>query len=82
MVKKNFYTNLINHLKDWIFGLPSSEYLMPLIELRFTPEEAQLLSKIPFLPHTTEQLSEKLSIPVKKLTKKLENFLFQLIIIG
>lgn len=72
MLKNNPYTNLINHLKDWILGLPSSEYLIPLIELRFTPEEADLLSKIPFLLHTTEQLSEKLSIPVKKLTKKLE----------
>ena len=72
MLKKDSYTNLVNHLKDWIFGLPSDEYLMPLIELRFTPEEADLLSKIPFLLHTTEQLSEKLSIPVKKLAKKLE----------
>lgn len=72
MLKKDSYTNLINHLKDWILGLPNSKELLPLIELCFTPEEADLLSKIPFLLHTAEQLSEKLSIPVKKLTKRLE----------
>jgi len=72
MNKKDYYINLINHLKDWILGLPSSEYLMPLIELRLTPEEAELLSKIPFIAHTAEQLSKKLDIPVETLEKELE----------
>jgi len=70
--KRDSYTDLVNHLKDWILGLPSSEYLIPLIELRFTPEEAELLSKIPFLLHTVEQLSKRLDIPVEKLEKNLE----------
>ncbi|GAH96858.1 unnamed protein product, partial [marine sediment metagenome] len=41
---------------------------------RFTPEEAEFLSKIPFLPHTAEELSEKVGIPVVKLTEKLDVF--------
>ncbi|MFW9865236.1 MAG: 4Fe-4S binding protein [Candidatus Thorarchaeota archaeon] len=47
---------------------------MPLLRLRFKPEEAKLLSKIPFLGHTAEQLSDKLEVPIKKLIKKLDKF--------
>lgn len=72
MSNREVYEKLADHLKEWIFRVPISENLMPLLELRFTPEEAELLSKIPFLLHTAEQLSKKLDIPVKKLTKKLE----------
>jgi DNA-binding MarR family transcriptional regulator len=46
--------------------------MMPLLKLRFTPEEAQFLAKIPFIGHTVEKLSENLDIPVKKLKKKLD----------
>jgi Pyruvate/2-oxoacid:ferredoxin oxidoreductase delta subunit len=66
------YEELIKHLKNWILRLPDSEYLMPMLKLRFTPEEAKLLSKIPFLGHTAEQISLKVNIPVKKLGKKLD----------
>ncbi|MFB0562902.1 MAG: indolepyruvate ferredoxin oxidoreductase subunit alpha, partial [Candidatus Lokiarchaeia archaeon] len=61
-------------LRNWIFDLPDSKFLLPMFELRFTPEEAEFLSKIPFLPHTAEQLSEKLDMPVDKVTEKLDEF--------
>ncbi len=74
MANKNAYENLINHLRNWIFRLPDSEYLMPMLELCYTPEEAKILSKIPFLPHTKEELSVKLDVPIRKLEEKLDNF--------
>ena len=70
----NPYKNLIDHYKNWIFGLPDSEYLLPMLEARFTPEEAQILAQIPFIGHPIEKLSGKLGIPPKELTEKLEYF--------
>ena len=72
MSDKKVYMELIEHIRSWIFELPDSKYLLPLFEMRFTPEEAKFLSKIPFLPHTAEELSEKLNIPVDELTVKLD----------
>ena len=74
MSKTKHYKDLIEHLRNWIIRLPDSKYLMPLLELRFSSEESQFLSKIPFIGHTSEQLSEKLDIPVKEFTEKLDEF--------
>ena len=74
MTNKDSYQKLIEHLGEWIFGAPESEYLLPLLKHRFTPDEAELLSQIPYLPHTAEQLSEKLNMPVEELKDKLEDF--------
>ncbi len=52
--------------------MPESDYLLPILELRFTPEEAVFLAKIPFLPHSVDQLSEKLKIPIDELERKLD----------
>ena len=73
MTKKK-YKNLIEHLRNWIIGLPNSKYLLPLLELRFTPEEAEFLSRVPFLPHTIEELSERLNISIEELKEKLNDF--------
>lgn len=72
MSDKKAHMDLINHLQDWVLGLPDSKVLLPLLEMRFTPEDAEFLSKIPFLPHTAEQLSMKLGIPVDKLVQRLD----------
>ena len=68
------YKDLIGHLKNWIIGLPESDHLLPMLKLRFKPEDAQLLAKIPFLGHSAEQLSINLNIPIKKLIKKLDKY--------
>ena len=68
------YNDLIEHFRNWIIRLPESEHMMPLLKLRFTPEEAEFLAKIPFLGHTAEQLSARLDMPIKKLMKKLNKF--------
>jgi len=50
------YLQLIERQRKWLYGLPDSEYLLPLMRLRMSPEEAAFLLKIPYLPHTIEQL--------------------------
>ena len=72
MSDKQAYTELMEHMRNWLFGLPDSELLLPLLELRFTPEEAAFLARFPHIPHSLEQLSERLGIPPDKLSKKME----------
>jgi ferredoxin len=66
------YTDLIEHMRNWIFGLPESDILLPLLELRFTPEEAAFLARFPHMPHTLEQLSEKLGILPDRLSEMMQ----------
>ncbi|MFW9782820.1 MAG: hypothetical protein ACFFFB_11110, partial [Candidatus Heimdallarchaeota archaeon] len=68
------YEDLISHLREWIIRLPDSKYLIPILKLRIKPEDATLLSRIPFIGHTAEYLSVKLGVPPNKLVKKLEKF--------
>ena len=56
------YRDLIEHLRNWIFDLPDSKILMPMLEMRYTPEEAGFLSRFPHRPHTLEELSDRLHI--------------------
>ncbi len=72
MSEKEAYADLIDHMRNWLFGLPESELLMPMLKLRFTPEEAAFLSRFPHLPHSLEQLSAKLGISADKLVKDME----------
>ena len=46
MSDEKVYLELIEHLRGWIFGLPDSEYLIPMLKLRCTPEEAEIASVI------------------------------------
>jgi len=41
MSNNKVYNDLIDHLRNWIFGLLESKYLLPLFELCFTLEEAE-----------------------------------------
>ncbi|MBY8990882.1 MAG: 4Fe-4S binding protein [Candidatus Lokiarchaeota archaeon] len=74
MSNTNQYEELIEHYRNWIFGLPDSEFLIPMLKARFTPEEAQIIAQIPFIGNTVEKLSQKIGIPSKELTEKLEYF--------
>ena len=74
MSNKESYMKLIKHHRDWVFGLPDSEFLMPLLELRFTSEEAEFLSHIPFMLHPAKKLSESLGIDIDVLTERLDDF--------
>jgi Na+-translocating ferredoxin:NAD+ oxidoreductase subunit B len=52
------YYELIEKQRKWIYGLPGSEYLLPIMKLRMSPEEAAFLLQIPHFPHTLEQLQQ------------------------
>ncbi len=54
-------------LRTWLFGLPDSEVLMPMLELRFSPGEAEFLSGFPFVPSTMDQLTKRLGLPEESL---------------
>ena len=41
------YDELIEKQRKWIYGLPGSEYLLPIMKLRMSPDEAAFLLKIP-----------------------------------
>jgi Pyruvate/2-oxoacid:ferredoxin oxidoreductase delta subunit len=70
--KDESYLRLIEHFREWVFGMPDSEELLPILKWLITPDEAELMAKIPFLPHTAEQLSERLGILVEELREQLE----------
>jgi len=72
MSGKKAYADLMEHMRNWLFGLPESDTLMPILELRFTPREAAFLAKFPHLPHTLDQLSQRLRIPPDKLLKEMQ----------
>lgn len=65
------YKKLIERYRTWILGGPDTDLLMAMMELRFTPEEAGFLARIPFMPHTKEQLSEKLGMSLDELTGRM-----------
>lgn len=56
MSNDSAYLQLIEKQRKWIYNLPESEYLLPLLKLRMTESEAEFLLKIPFMPQTLEQL--------------------------
>jgi NAD-dependent dihydropyrimidine dehydrogenase PreA subunit len=75
MDEKQIYQGLIDHIREGFFGLPDSDLLMPLMKMRFTPEEAAFLSRFPHLPHTLEQLSEGLGIPSGELRARMASMI-------
>jgi ferredoxin len=59
-------------MRNWLFALPESDILPLMLGLRFTPEEAAFLARFPHMPHTLEQLSEKLGIPPERLSETMQ----------
>ncbi|MGD0274611.1 MAG: 4Fe-4S dicluster domain-containing protein [Syntrophales bacterium] len=66
------YLQLIEKQKKWIYGLPDSKYLLPLMKLRMTAEEAEFLLKIPHFPSTLEQLQEATNMDINALRASLD----------
>jgi len=50
MDKEKAFQAFIDHTRNWLFDLPESEQLMPLLKLRFTSEEAVVFINISPLP--------------------------------
>jgi len=52
------YVNFIEWLKKSWYGVPDSNVLLPYVAARYTPEEAALLTGMPFSPKTLAELAD------------------------
>jgi len=66
------YKKYIEHVSGWVFTFPEHADLIPLLNMRMSAGEAEFLSKIPFLPHTSEELSERLNISKAEFEEKVK----------
>ena len=72
MAEQGIYTRFMDRLKESWFGLPESEYLLPLIMATYTPEEASLLTGMPFSGKNLEELAEMKQMEPAELRKRLD----------
>ncbi len=70
----NRYSALIEHQRNWLFGLPPSRYLENVLRLRVSPEEADILARIPHVPVPLDDISKKLELPPEEVIRKLDDF--------
>jgi len=75
------YIKLKKRLQAFLFPLVDSPYTMDLLKLRYTPEEAELCSKIPFMGHSLKYISKKVGIPEDELAPKLDTLAKKALII-
>jgi ferredoxin len=66
------YTALVQHLDEMPIGAPMSDDLMEILRILFTPEEAELAVKLPFMNSTLEELSGMTGMPTEKLEPMLD----------
>ncbi|HPI92834.1 MAG TPA: 4Fe-4S binding protein [Deltaproteobacteria bacterium] len=62
---------LIERYRTWIFDAPPSDLFLLMIKASCTPEDARFLSRFPFLPHTLEQLSDRMGLSMDELTARM-----------
>ncbi|MCP4668135.1 MAG: hypothetical protein GY849_17435, partial [Deltaproteobacteria bacterium] len=72
MSDKEIYTRFIEWLNKTWWGLPESEHLMPTIMAFYTPEEAALLTGIPFSGNSLEELAEMKGMDPAELAPRLD----------
>lgn len=66
------YKRMVERCGSGRVALPDSELLLPLLELRFTPEEADFLSRFPGIPRTMDQLTALLNMTAEELRTTME----------
>jgi len=70
--EKEIYQELIDWLRKAWWGLPDSEHLMPTVRAFYNPEEAALLTGIPFSGQSLEELAEMKGMVPEELAPKLD----------
>ncbi len=73
-MKDNAYQIIIEHQQNWLFGLPESEHLLPMLKLRISEEDAKWLAEMSHLPQTLDQLCGKHEIEPDALREKLDRY--------
>jgi hypothetical protein len=66
------YEHLTEWLKQTWWGLPDADELMPLIKATYNPEEAALLTGIPFSSKRLEELAQMKQMEPVQLEEKLD----------
>ena len=69
---KDIYRELIERLGKAWWGLPESEHLMQTVQSFYTPEEAALLTGIPFSGRSLEELAEMKGMAPEELAPRLD----------
>jgi len=72
MSDEQVYRRFINWLDKAWWGLPESEHLMPAVRAFYTPEEADLLTGIPFSGGTLQELADLKAVHADELGPKLD----------
>ncbi len=72
MKEQEIYRKLIEWLKTGWWDLPEADELMPLIKARYTVEDAELLTGMPFKGQSVEDLAEMKGTDPEKLGPRLE----------
>ena len=70
--ERTTYTEFIEWLKQSWYGVPDADVLLPYVAARYTPEEALLLTGMPFMPKTLAELSDLTGTNVDVLRPKLD----------
>ncbi len=66
------YEALAQHLDEMPIGAPMSDELMDILRILFTPEEAELAVKLPFMNTALEELSGTVGMPAEELEGMLD----------
>ena len=66
------YKGLAKHLDEMPVGAPMSEELMEILHILFTPEEAELGARLPFMNSTLGELSGMTGMPPRELEGMLD----------
>jgi H+/Na+-translocating ferredoxin:NAD+ oxidoreductase subunit B len=71
-MQDDMYTVLARHLDEMPIGAPMSEELLQILRILFTPEEAELAAKLPFMNTSLEELSAMIAMPQDELEEILD----------
>jgi NAD-dependent dihydropyrimidine dehydrogenase PreA subunit len=72
MSNEEVYTRFIEWLGKTWWRLPESEHLMPTVKAFYAPEEARLLTGMPFSPKSLEELAEMKGMDPEELGPRLD----------
>ena len=70
--ESDIYHRLIDWWKQTWWGMPETDELLPLLKTHLTPEEASLLTSIPFQGRTLEQLADTIHMRPAELRPRLD----------
>ncbi len=72
MAEQEIYQRLMDWLKQTWWGLPEADELVPLIMATYTPEEASLLTGMPFSGRNLEELAEMKQMDATELRRQMD----------